>query len=180
MNAATAAATGAFTVVYLTALMSKVRSRASLGAFSRGLTTFGITGGTAQRVVTVLVVSAEALVLVALALPVFGPGHRATPATVLTAVLTLATGRAGRGQSTFACHCFGSTTPTSIRSHLSINVGLITLGLVGIVLGPAALSSGGSLLAVGAGVIAGFVAVTFRPLIVELNRSVGTVGMRSS
>jgi hypothetical protein len=154
----------ALLIAFGVALLSKVRSRTALDDFEFSLSQYGLRGRLGQRVVARLVITLEAVAVIALlALPAH-PVPRFAPAVLLLIGFSVAIGSSAGGRSVVECHCFGSSTALPVRLHVGLNLSLAAAGLIAMT-GPAGLAAAGSdrVLGTGLGIIAGalFVCASF-------------------
>jgi hypothetical protein len=153
----------ALVVVFATAALSKVRSRASFQEFAASFGQFGLRSAWVMCLSAVGVVGAEVAATGALLTPWDTAGFvRFGPAVGLLVVFSVAVAVAGAKNGRFVCHCFGSRAPSRTGTHLATNAVLIAVGVVGMTepgTGPG-LSDGLWVLAVGLGAVIGVLVVS--------------------
>ena len=156
-------------VVFLVAVVSKVRSRTAFRAFADSLSEFGGTVHRRRRTVAVAVIGLEVAALVTLVLPTSSAAAHVVPAVALLIGFSLAVAVVASKRPAFTCHCFGSSSTTSVALHLAVNGFLVLVGVAAMaapVSGTA--SAGAQLLAAGLGVISGIGAVTIGTILEAL------------
>lgn len=170
MSAIGLSASAALLTVFALAAGAKVRSASAFDEFAGALGQFGVPVRWRRRV-GILIVVAEALVMVCLVLPIGPAAGRLLPGVVALVGFSIAIGRAGRRHPVLACHCFGAGGRTQVGPHLAVNTALILLGLAGVAPGSAATSAGSQVLAVGCGLIGGAMAVAAIPVLEAIGPS---------
>lgn len=158
--------------VFVAAVAGKVYGRSAFGAFVTSLRRMDVLPESATSAVARVAVTAEAFVVLLLLVPIrlAGVAGFVLAAGVLTA-FTVAIGLSLRHGNRAPCRCFGaSTTPLGAR-HVTRNLTLIAVSLLGLAatLGPGRLDAGAALVAGAVGVVLG-VLVTALDDIVELVR----------
>ena len=122
--------------VLAVSLISKVRSRTSLGAFLDAVATMRIIPARWAPLVAMAVIAAEASVLALLVWPrtvLIGLGAAALLFGVFTAGLAIAVGRG----ADVGCHCFGVSRAPVARRHV-VRSGFLCVAALGGALGMAA------------------------------------------
>jgi hypothetical protein len=122
-------------LVFLLAVVGKLRGRAELTAFAESLGSFGLRSARLRSALATSVITAEAVTVVLLAVtPRLGLGLAATMLVAFTAavVTAKATGREVR------CRCFGADGGLMGRTHLIRNGVLIVIALAGLAAGTSA------------------------------------------
>jgi hypothetical protein len=151
-------------LVFLAAVAGKVRTRAGFADFVASVGGFGVPPRW-RRPVARLAITAEAAVVVLLAVPGAGPAGLLL-ATGLLGVLTAAIVRVLRRGARPACRCFGAgDTPVGAR-HVGRNLALVAVALLGL-LGWA--TAGGSAPSAPAVLLAVGVAVPLAAVVVRLD-----------
>ncbi|MFB9236646.1 MauE/DoxX family redox-associated membrane protein [Plantactinospora siamensis] len=124
-------------LVFLAAVVGKLRSRAAFAGFVGSVEAFGLLPRRRVRPVAGLAVAVEAAVVPLLAVPAAAPAGYAAAAALL-AVLTgaiLAALRRGRRP---ACHCFGTAGAPIGPRHVVRNVLLFLVAAAGLAASPMA------------------------------------------
>ncbi|MFG1612176.1 MauE/DoxX family redox-associated membrane protein [Nonomuraea wenchangensis] len=118
-------------LVFLVAVIGKVRGRAAYEAFRRSVPELvPLPRGAASAVLPALVVAAECAVVVLLAVKSTAAAGLALAAAVLLA-FTAGIGRALRAGVRASCRCFGMTPSPLGRLHLVRNLALAALAVAG-------------------------------------------------
>ncbi|MEV5552149.1 MauE/DoxX family redox-associated membrane protein [Nonomuraea wenchangensis] len=118
-------------LVFLVAVIGKVRGRAAYEAFRRSVPELvPLPRGAASAVLPALVVAAECAVVVLLAVERTAAAGLALAAAVLLA-FTAGIGRALRAGVRASCRCFGMTPSPLGRLHLVRNLALAALAVAG-------------------------------------------------
>ncbi|MFG3599486.1 MauE/DoxX family redox-associated membrane protein [Micromonospora chersina] len=120
-------------LVFLTAVIGKVRTRAGFAGFVTSVVQFGVPGRWAGPVAR-LAVAAEAAVVLLLALPGTVPTGLLLAAGLL-GVLTAAIVRALRHGARPACRCFGAGDAPIGARHVARNLALVAAALLGLLAG---------------------------------------------
>ncbi|MET8911333.1 MauE/DoxX family redox-associated membrane protein [Micromonospora sp. NPDC004551] len=137
-------------LVFLTAVIGKLRTRAGFAGFVTSVVQFGVPRRWAGPVAR-LAVAAEAAVVLLLALPGTVPAGLLLAAGLL-GVLTAAIARALRRGARPACRCFGAGDAPIGARHVARNLALVAAALLGLLAGTVggpAPGPGGLLLAAG-------------------------------
>lgn len=116
-------------LVFLLAVVGKLRGRAELTAFTESLGSFGLRSARLRSVLAASVITVEAVTVVLLAVaPRLGLGLAAAMLVAFTAavVAAKATGREVR------CRCFGADGGLMGRTHLIRNGVLVVVALAGL------------------------------------------------
>ncbi|AWS43112.1 MauE/DoxX family redox-associated membrane protein [Streptosporangium sp. 'caverna'] len=117
--------------VFATALVGKVRGRAALDEFVASIVALGVLPRPVSVVAAYAVLTAEAAVILLLALPsALFLGFAA--ATVLLAVLTAGISAAMRRGRRAPCRCFGASATPLGRTHVVRNLILMAVGCIGL------------------------------------------------
>jgi len=119
-------------VVFLAAVATKVRGATAFGRFADSLVPFAGVRYRWRRPVAVGVVAAEAAVPVLLAVPAWTPAGFGWAVLVLAAFTTVIVRSLRRGIRV-PCHCFGPSARPLGPGHVTRNVALGLVGLVGAV-----------------------------------------------
>jgi hypothetical protein len=156
-------------VVFVTAVVSKVRSRAAFGEFVNSLSQFGVAVHRRRRTVAVAVIGLEVVAVVTLVVPASSAAVHVVPAVALLIGFSLAVAVVASKRPAFTCHCFGSSSTTSVGLHLAVNGLLVLVGFVAMAVPVSGTTSAGAqLLAAGLGVISGIGAVTIGSILEAL------------
>jgi hypothetical protein len=146
-------------VVFTVAVVSKLRSAESFGAFVRSVQGFAVLSPRRGHLVACLVIGAEVAGIVLLLLP----GRMAFAGFALVGcmlgVFTLAIGASLRRGVRVPCRCFGASTSNAGLLHLVRNSSLIAVAVTGAVGTFHGLpeAPGGLAVAVGTGLVLGFI-----------------------
>ena len=159
----------AMLVVFVVAVVAKLRSARAFDDFAASLTQFGISSISGQRLAAASVLLLEALACAGLVLLGQHPLARfALPVALLVAFgAGVALGARGGRQS--ACHCFGTSTELPTGPHLALNGSLAALGCLAVLAGDPAGSAGDAVLGIGLGIITGILFVCAADLYAALS-----------
>ncbi|WP_091095507.1 MauE/DoxX family redox-associated membrane protein [Micromonospora citrea] len=166
MRAVELAARLSLALVFLTAVVGKLRTRAGFAAFVASVGQFGVPARR-TRAVARLAVATEAAVVVLLAVPSTVPAGLLLAAGLL-GVLTAAIANALRRGARPACRCFGAGDAPIGARHVARNLVLLAvalLGLLGWAVGGPPLSTAAALIAAAAAVPAAAVVVRLDDLV---------------
>lgn len=173
------AATAMF-VVFAVAFLAKARSPHAFDDFAASLSQFGISSIGGQRLVAGLTLLLEAAAAAGLLLLTGHPLARFTLPVLLLAGFALAVAASARGGRQSACHCFGTSTELPPGPHVVLNAGLAALGLLAVLGGDSAGSTGDTVLGVGLGVISGVLFVGSADLYIALSTGRRAAGSRET
>ncbi|HEV2885279.1 MAG TPA: MauE/DoxX family redox-associated membrane protein [Jatrophihabitans sp.] len=159
----------AMLVVFVVAVIAKLRSARAFDDFAASLTQFGISSISGQRLAAGAVLLLEAIASAGLLVLAHHPLARFALPIALLVAFGAGVAFGARGGRASACHCFGTSTELPTGPHLALNGSLAALGCLAVLAGDPAGSAGDAVLGIGLGIITGILFVCAADLYAALS-----------